>query len=248
MLTGAGVAPAVLAAVVLLVWPGPRSRVTARLRALRPPRAGARTGQSLPEDTVRRRGRRWFLPVVAGAGAWLLLGGVAGVLAGAAVVAGGDRLLRRRPAEEAARAGELVRDLPVACDLLAVCLAAGVPVGSAVAAVGGAVPRPLGAELQGVAELYRLGADARSAWAGAPAALDPLGRVLVRAGTSGASVAPALRSLAADLRAEARSATESAVRRSGIWILAPLGACFLPGFVCLGVAPLVLGIAADVFG
>jgi hypothetical protein len=31
-------------------------------------------------------------------------------------------------------------------------------------------------------------------------------------------------------------------------VLAPLGACFLPAFLCLGVVPLVLGIAADVFG
>jgi hypothetical protein len=38
------------------------------------------------------------------------------------------------------------------------------------------------------------------------------------------------------------------VQRAGVWVLAPLGACFLPAFVCLGVAPLVLGIAADVFG
>jgi hypothetical protein len=30
-------------------------------------------------------------------------------------------------------------------------------------------------------------------------------------------------------------------------VLAPLGVCFLPAFVCLGVAPMVLGIAADVF-
>jgi pilus assembly protein TadC len=61
-------------------------------------------------------------------------------------------------------------------------------------------------------------------------------------------VAPALRSLAADARASARAATESAVRRAGVWVIAPLGLCFLPAFVCLGVAPLVLGIAAGVFG
>jgi hypothetical protein len=33
-----------------------------------------------------------------------------------------------------------------------------------------------------------------------------------------------------------------------VWVLAPLGLCFLPAFVCLGVVPLVLGIAGDVFG
>ena len=43
-------------------------------------------------------------------------------------------------------------------------------------------------------------------------------------------------------------AVEAAVRRAGVWVLAPLGVCFLPAFLCLGVVPMVLGIAADVFG
>jgi len=59
---------------------------------------------------------------------------------------------------------------------------------------------------------------------------------------------PALQTLAGDTRAEARSRADAAVRRAGVWVLAPLGACFLPAFLCLGVVPLVLGIAADVFG
>jgi pilus assembly protein TadC len=140
------------------------------------------------------------------------------------------------------------RDLPVACDLLAVCLAAGVPVSGALTAVGAAVPAPLGGALRAVASLYRLGADPRTAWTEAPSELAALGRVVVRAGESGSSVVPALRALADDSRTAARAATEAGVRRAGIWVLAPLGACFLPAFVCLGVVPLVLGIAGDVFG
>jgi hypothetical protein len=41
---------------------------------------------------------------------------------------------------------------------------------------------------------------------------------------------------------------EADVRRAGVWVLAPLGLCFLPAFVCLGVVPLVLGIAEGVLG
>jgi pilus assembly protein TadC len=44
-----------------------------------------------------------------------------------------------------------------------------------------------------------------------------------------------------------RHEAEAAIGRAGIRLLAPLGACFLPAFLCLGVVPLVLGIAADVF-
>jgi pilus assembly protein TadC len=50
------------------------------------------------------------------------------------------------------------------------------------------------------------------------------------------------------MRSTQRGDVEAAVRRAGVWVLAPLGLCFLPAFVCLGVVPLVLGIAADVFG
>ena len=69
-----------------------------------------------------------------------------------------------------------------------------------------------------------------------------------RAGTSGSAVGAALRALAADLRATERARGEAAVQRAGVWVLAPLGACFLPAFVCLGVVPLVLGLAAGVLG
>jgi pilus assembly protein TadC len=68
----------------------------------------------------------------------------------------------------------------------------------------------------------------------------------VRAGESGASVVPALSNLAADTRSAARARVEADVRRAGVWVLAPLGLCFLPAFVCLGVVPLVLGIADGV--
>jgi Flp pilus assembly protein TadB len=142
----------------------------------------------------------------------------------------------------------MLRNLPGACDLLGVCLAAGLPVGGALRAVGDAVPGPLGVQLRAVATLYRLGAEPRRAWADVPPELAALGRTMVRAGESGASVVPALAALASDTRAAGRALTEAGVRRAGVWVLAPLGLCFLPAFLCLGVVPLVLGIAADVFG
>jgi pilus assembly protein TadC len=245
--TRAGPAPVlVLLAVALLLWvpsgPGRRSR----LKALVPP----------PDRDRRRRAgtppgpvRRWAESGLAGlAGCLLLGGGVLGVLAGAGITVGAERLLRRSAAGAEQTADALRSDLPVVCDLLAVCLAAGTPTGAAVGAVAGAVPGPLGERLSEVAALYALGAAPRSAWAGAPSGSESLARVLIRAGESGSTVVPALHRLAADLRSTARAEVDAAVRRAGVWVLAPLGACFLPAFLCLGVAPLVLGIAADVFG
>jgi pilus assembly protein TadC len=185
---------------------------------------------------------------VAALGVYLLLGGgPVGALAGAAAGAGLERVLRRSGAEpdDGAR---VAGDLPVACDLLAVCLTAGTPVGAALAAVGESVPGPLGERLTEVGALYRLGATPRRAWSGVAPPLDALARTVVRAGESGSAVVPALQRLAADLRSSSRSDMEAAVQRAGVWVLAPLGLCFLPAFLCLGVVPLVLGIAADVFG
>jgi pilus assembly protein TadC len=169
-------------------------------------------------------------------------------VAAGAVAVGGERLLRgTTPDEGGATRTALLRDLPGACDLIAVCVAAGIPVAGALAAVGEAVPGPLGGPLRTVAALYRLDAEPRRAWADVPAELAGLGRVLVRAGESGAAVVPALTSLATDGRSAQRADAEAAVRRAGVWVLAPLGACFLPAFLCLGVVPLILGIAGDVF-
>lgn len=131
--------------------------------------------------------------------------------------------------------------------MLAVCLRAGLPLGTALAEVAAAVPGPVGERLRTVAASLALGTDPRRAWATAPAELAPLGRVLIRAAESGSSVGGGLRTLAAESRVAAGARTEAAVRRAGVWILAPLGLCFLPAFICLGVLPMVLGIAGNAF-
>ncbi|MGY1664769.1 type II secretion system F family protein [Geodermatophilus sp. SYSU D00696] len=233
----------VLLSAALLLWPSPAARRAARVRAVaaRPP-AG-------PEARPPRPGavRRLLLPGTAGVAVALLVGGPPGAALG--VVAGvfADRVLRRSgPVDTPGGGGGA--ELPVACDLLAVCLAAGLPVGGALGAVATALPGPTGGALAAVAGRMRLGAASHAAWAGAPAGLAGLGRVLVRAGESGAAAVPALRVLAAEARQTARSDADAAVRRAGVWVLAPLGACFLPAFVCLGIAPMVIGIAGQVFG
>jgi len=235
--------PLLALAIGLLLWSPRTAGVARRVRSLQPtaPPDGARSGSSV------RRAR--VLAGAAGLATGLLLGGTVGLVAAVVVTVGGDRLLRRgSDDDQVAMRAAVVRELPGACDLLAVCLASGVPVAGAVAAVATAVPGPLGQLLRDVASLYRLGAEPRRAWAQVPVELAALGRVLVRAGESGSVAVPALRSLAADSRAAARAQTDAAVRRAGVWVLAPLGACFLPAFLCLGVVPLVLGIAGDVFG
>ncbi|MFD2091660.1 type II secretion system F family protein [Blastococcus deserti] len=231
-------------AAALALW-SPRTALAAhRVRSLRaPPEPPDVAGVAGPTSTRR------LLAGAAGLAAGLLVGGLPGVVVATVVAVLAERWLAGAAGGDGPHdRTSLLRDLPGACDLLALCLTAGVPVGAALTAVGGAVPAPLGRHLSDVAALLRLGAEPRRAWADAPAELGALGRLLVRAGESGATAAPGLRALATDIRADVRAAGEAAVRRAGVWVLAPLAACFLPAFVCLGVVPIVLGIAGDVFG
>lgn len=226
----------------LLLW-SPRRGLLLRRVGL-----AAGSGRQWPGSRLSPAGRHRLLAGAAGLTTGLLLGGALGIAAGIAVALIGDRLLAgAEPDDDAVLRAAVLRDLPGACDLLGVCLAAGLPVGGALQAVGSAVPEPLGRQLLAVAALYRLGAAPRRAWAEVVPELAPLGRTVVRVGESGASVVPALAALASDTRAAARAQVDADVRRAGVWVLAPLGLCFLPAFVCLGVVPLVLGIAGDVF-
>lgn len=207
--------------------------------------AGGGAGAPRRNDVLLRR-------VAAGAvGALCLvtLGGPAGALTGmVAAVAVWYSFGRSENAERRRRRARLVADLPVAVDLLAACLRGGAPWHDAVTAVADAVGGPLGKELQAVSAQIRLGADPAEAWlalAEEPT-LAPLARTATRAASTGAALAPTLSRLARDQRRVARSAAAARARAAGIRALAPLGLCFLPAFVLLGVVPAVAGIASTI--
>ncbi|MGY5011973.1 type II secretion system F family protein [Streptomyces sp. 900105755] len=195
---------------------------------------------------------RGWLPVVGVVcGGWVLLGGVAGALLGLGVAAGLWRWRRRagdgdRTAE--AEAAEAARQLPLAADLLAACIAAGAGPVVAAQAVGEALGGPVGEGLARGAAEVRLGGEPASAWrrlAGLPGAA-ALARLLERADESGMPAAAPVARLASDARAEwARSATARA-RRAAVLISAPVGLCFLPAFIAVGVLPVVIGLAGGV--
>jgi len=137
--------------------------------------------------------------------------------------------------------------LPFAADLLAAVLRSGAPTARAVAQVADAVGGPLGDRLATVARSLGLGAPAEEAWqvlAGVPAAA-PLVRAAVRANESGAALAGACARLAAEQRAGHDAAADAAARQAGVLVVLPLGCCFLPAFVLLGVVPIVLGVLDD---
>ena len=138
-----------------------------------------------------------------------------------------------------------------ALDVLAVCLSAGMAVSAAAAATAPSAPPELGALLQRAADLLRLGADPETAWSVDAAPVDhhceALARLARRSALSGSALAGAVAELAERSRQDAAHAAAAASERAGVLIAGPLGLCFLPAFVCVGVVPVVAGLAADVF-
>ncbi|WP_019633533.1 type II secretion system F family protein [Actinomadura atramentaria] len=219
-----------------------RATTAARERKLR---QGAAVAQSSPAS--REQQLRRGAAVAAGFAVALVVGGVAGVVGGLVVAVAADRGLGRLDtADERKRRARIVADLPLAVDLLAACLRGGTPWDDAVTAVATAVAGPLGDELHAVAARIRLGADPADAWSALAAdpALAPLARTASRAARSGSALAPTLARLARDRRAHARSDATRRARAAGVHVLAPLGICFLPAFVLLGIVPAIAGLAS----
>ncbi|MFC3964044.1 type II secretion system F family protein [Nocardia jiangsuensis] len=142
-------------------------------------------------------------------------------------------------------------------DLLAACLRAGLPLANAARAVAPTGPPGVATALRRAAELLALGAEASTAWqraaaecANRPGAeeIDALARLARRSARSGASLATAVTELADQRRAAVEDAAAARAERAGVLIAGPLGLCFLPAFLCLGIVPVVLGLAGRVLG
>ncbi|WP_072802932.1 type II secretion system F family protein [Rhodococcoides yunnanense] len=135
-------------------------------------------------------------------------------------------------------------------DLLAACLRGGLPAGIAAAAVAGVAPPSIGKALKTTSDLLVLGADAHTAWApiAADPEMEPLARMARRSARSGSSLADGIAELARQKRVHAEDAAAAAAERAGVLISGPLGLCFLPAFVCLGIVPVVAGLAGSVLG
>ncbi|MFD5518848.1 type II secretion system F family protein [Streptomyces sp. NPDC127066] len=218
-------------------------RVRGRLAALllpepAPPR---------PRREVRDYSRRWLPVLGVGCAGWILIGGVVGVLVGLAAGFGVRWWLRRRnPASrEECDVASAARQLPLAADLVGACIAAGASPVAAAQAVGEALGGPVGERLARGAAEVRLGGEPVDAWrrlASLPGA-QGLARLLERAGESGVPAAVPVGRLAAEARAGcARTATARA-RRAAVMVTAPVGLCFLPAFLAIGVLPVVIGLA-----
>jgi pilus assembly protein TadC len=187
--------------------------------------------------------------LLAGVVATALVGLPAGLLGGLVIAVVGPTVLARlEPVSVRRERRQLVTELPLALDLLGACLAGGASLEASAAAVAQALPGICGDRLGGVCQALAVGTSPPQAWLllDGGATDDPLAataRTLARAADGGTPVAAALGRLAAEARAVSRAAASEAARRVGVLVVAPLGLCFLPAFVLLGIVPVVAGLA-----
>jgi len=224
---------------LVLAWPQPAVRLK-------------RAGPSSRIDPIRLR-RLWLAALAGGAGGlvgltlgwWALPFGLGAGVAG--YVAAG----RLQSAEQAARSRKLAAAVPGLCDLLAVCLDAGLPLRNATAELGRLLPEPAGGVLSRLAASVALGTDEASAWrevAAAEPMLSELGQELARSLDYGLTASAALRVIGERARRAELSRVQQRARQVGVSSVLPLVLCLLPSFLLIGVVPIIGGVVLRLFG
>ena len=221
-----------LIAGAVLAWPGATERRFAGLLGRTEVRRKRRLPPSLRPALIALAAG---LPLLFLVGVWWGVGAAVGVW----------WLLRRSQRPRAPGIADRLR-LASTLDLLAACLRAGLPVPTALAAVADIAPAGAADALRSASGLLALGAGPEEAWAAVRARpeLGELAVAAIRTARAGTVFAAAATELAGRLRDDLAVEAEERAERAGVVLALPVGLCFLPAFLCLGVLPVVLGLAA----
>ncbi|WP_265520322.1 type II secretion system F family protein [Oerskovia flava] len=139
-------------------------------------------------------------------------------------------------------------EIGVLLELLGAAVRAGTSVPRALEAVGVAVDGPDGTALRRAGAALVLGASWATAWDGAPPRLAVVGRALRPAWEHGAAPGDALRTAGEQLRQERQAAARQAAARLAVHLVLPLGTCFLPAFVLIGLLPVLVSLGGGLLG
>lgn len=172
----------------------------------------------------------------------LVVAMVAGWLASLVVGARSVRSMGRRAAPRDSSRIVVRLDSAVACELIAVLLAAGSSVPDALATLGEATGED---ELVVSGRLLRWGAGWEEATERVPARWRMVVEPLRTAWVSGVDPGPALRTTAATWRARRAARAREEAERLAVRLVLPLGLCLLPAFVLMGLVPVALAAAAS---
>lgn len=159
----------------------------------------------------------------------------------------GDGSARGGPVRRAASGGRGTAagepDVATVLDLVAAACAAGASIPGALLAVGAALPGA-GRSLVRAGTALGVGAGWDAAWPdGGPvcAALRP-------AWEDGSAPGPALRAAAETARRDRHTRALEAAGRLGVRLVLPLGLCYLPAFVLVGLVPVLVSMASGDVG
>jgi pilus assembly protein TadC len=148
------------------------------------------------------------------------------------------------------RRQQLIMEAPQALELLAACLAAGLPAGTACVAVVKAFDGPVSDDLGRVLAMLELGVGEVSAWRALQdhPQLGLAAQDLARSVESGTSMVEDLRHHAAAAREARRGALQARARAVGVRSVLPMMICFIPSFMLLGIVPAVVSAVFNAFG
>ncbi|MEV0894956.1 type II secretion system F family protein [Promicromonospora sp. NPDC050262] len=250
-------AEAVVAATRLALDVGaPLGRVLEQVAATLVAEAEAQAERDTALAGPRTTGRLlMWLPVAGGFLGWVLgadpVGtatdggvGTAALVAGAVLLVAG-RIWSDRLVVAAGGAERSGVDVQVVLELVAAAMRSGAGVPRALQAVGAAVDGPDGEVLTRAAHALVLGAAWERAWAHTPNALGPVVHALRGAWLDGAPAGEALRAAGAEVRHVRSAASRTAAARLGVRLVLPLGVCYLPAFVLVGLVPVLLALGID---
>lgn len=139
--------------------------------------------------------------------------------------------------------GRGVVDTAVVLDLAAAALSSGLSIPGTLKALDVAIG---GAARTQTANLLLMGATWEEAWEELPR--DRLREALRAAWTDGAAPVPLIQRSAQSLRLQRQRNAKEAAARLGARLVLPLGLCFLPAFILLGIVPVVAGAAGRLLG
>ena len=138
-------------------------------------------------------------------------------------------------------------DVTLLLELLAAALMAGAGIPRALAAVADAVGGPDATSLRRASAQLLMGATWPDAWVEAPVRLSVIENSLRPAWQEGAAPSAALAAAGNEVRRARRDAARVAAGRLSVRLVLPLGACFLPAFVLVGLVPVMLALGVGLF-
>lgn len=246
MVSGLAILLAALAS-ALALGPSPASSRLRRLSVAAGPATNARVPatverSSTPRGLASARAKATSALVIGVAAGWWtggFAGPVVGLCVGSAAWFGLGHLGSKADVRDMATTPQA---LPLVAELMSAAVAAGSPPVVAAEAVADALDGPIAPVLRSAAASARLGSDPATAWLalGTDPAYRSLARALVGSASRGTSPNEMLDRVARDARDAARWAAEAKARALGARAAAPLGLCFLPAFVLVGIVPLVV--------